>query len=211
MEELKAQYFHSHPDDPVVFHRKEMLNAKPPFECLVVSETRSLFDAQLLELLARWEFTVISVCIDKRAHKERYTTWRYDPYHYCLEVLFERFVFFLNRRTAEGDVMAESRGGKEDTRLKASFARLWESGTHYVDKDQIQKAITSKQLKVKQKSNNVCGLQVADLIAHPSRNEILTEQGMLTGKLGPFAEKVIQILQRKYDRSGKRVFGKKFL
>ena len=211
MEELKAKYFHSHPDDPVIFHRKEMLKSKPPFERLATAATRTAFDDELLELLARWDFTVISVCIDKRAHKDRYTTWRHDPYHYCLEVLLERFVFFLNRRGTIGDVMAESRGGKEDTRLKASFARLWEGGTHYVEKDQIQRAITSKQLKVKQKSNNVCGLQVADLIAHPSRNEILAEQGMLAGKMGPFAEKVIQILQRKYDRSGSRVFGKKFL
>ncbi|MFH0851820.1 MAG: helix-turn-helix domain-containing protein, partial [Candidatus Peregrinibacteria bacterium] len=30
-------------------------------------------------------------------------------FHYCLAVLLERFVFFLNRMNSQGDVMAESR------------------------------------------------------------------------------------------------------
>ena len=34
LESLKREYFRSHPDDPVDFHRKEMLNARPPFEAL---------------------------------------------------------------------------------------------------------------------------------------------------------------------------------
>jgi len=29
MEALKAKYFRSHPDEPVIFHRKEMVNAVP--------------------------------------------------------------------------------------------------------------------------------------------------------------------------------------
>ena len=49
---------------------------------------------------------------------------------------------------SQGDVMAESRGGKEDMRLKSSFVRLWKDGTDYVSPDQFQKALTSKQLKV---------------------------------------------------------------
>ena len=34
MEALKARFFRHHPDDPVIFHRKEMLNAKGSFEPL---------------------------------------------------------------------------------------------------------------------------------------------------------------------------------
>ena len=40
MEALKAKYFHSHPDEPIIFHRKEMVNAKPPFEILKDHERR---------------------------------------------------------------------------------------------------------------------------------------------------------------------------
>ena len=42
---------------------------------------------------AKCEYTVITVCLDKKKHRDTYTTWRYDPYHYCLAVLLERFNF----------------------------------------------------------------------------------------------------------------------
>ena len=211
MEALKAKFFRSHPDEPVIFHRKEMVNAKPPFECLKDPEIQKIFDRELLVLMDSWEYIVITVCLDKKKHKETYTTWRYDPYHYGLAVLLERFIFFLNRMNSQGDVMAESRGGKEDMRLKASFERLWKDGTDYVTPEQFQKVLTSKQLKVKPKANNISGLQLADLIAHPSRNEILKEQGFLEKKFSLFVQEVIRILQKKYDQYEGRMFGKKFL
>ena len=107
--------------------------------------------------------------------------------------------------------MAESRGGKEDTRLKAAYERLWKQGTDFVSPDQFQRALTSKQLKMKTKANNIAGLQLADLIAHPSRNEILREHNSFDRELPPFAARVVAILQGKYDRREGQCFGKKFL
>src|SRR4030042_365174 len=161
MEAIKKKYFHSHPDDPIIFHRKEMVNAKEPFEALQQPNLRKKFDGELLTHLASWDYTVISVCLDKKNHKEQYSAWRYDPYHYCLTVLLERYVFFLNTLESYGDVMAESRGGKEDVRLKKSFTRIWERGTDYVSPELFQNMLTSRQLKVKTKSNNIAGLQLA--------------------------------------------------
>jgi hypothetical protein len=211
MEALKAKYFAHHPDEPVVFHRSEMVNALPPFHALNDPLVRQKFDEDLLNLMSSWEYTVISVCLDKKKHKETYTVWRYDPYHYCLAVLVERFVYFLNRKNSRGDAMAESRGGKEDMRLKGEFLRLWEQGTDYVGPGEFQNALTSKRLKVKQKPNNISGLQLADLLAHPSRNEILKEQGLWDKEISPFGRRVITILQQKYDRLAGGVSGKKFL
>ncbi len=211
MEELKLNYFDSHPDDPVIFHRKELVNAKHPFEALRDSKTHTNFDNELLKFLRNWEYTVISVCLDKKVHKETYQVWRYDPYHYCLALLLERFTFFLEQFNAVGDVMAESRGGKEDNRLKASFLKLWKEGTEYILPERFHSVLTSKQLKVKPKSNNISGLQIADLIAHPSRNEILNENDLLDQPLAPFAEKIIKILHGKYYQHQGRIFGKKFI
>jgi hypothetical protein len=188
-----------------------MVNAKHPFEILRDSNVRKKFDQELLTLMKSWDYSVISVCLDKKRHKETYTTWRYDPYHYCLHVLMERFVFFLNNKKSKGDVMAESRGGKEDKRLKDSFAFLWEKGTDYVRPERFQEALTSKQLKVKPKANNISGLQLADLLAHPSRNEILREENLLSGKIAPFAERIIEVLRGKYYRRENKMFGKKLL
>lgn len=211
MEEIKHRYFQAHPDEPIIFHRKEMFNNRYPFEYLADPAIRKAFDRDLLRLMKDWQYKVISVCLDKKKHKETYSVWRFDPYHYCLAVLLERFVFFLKRNDACGDAMAESRGGKEDIRLKDSFERLWENGTDYVAPDQFHACLTSRQLKVKTKANNIAGLQLCDLIAHSSRNEILREQRLFKGSIFPFGEKVIKILEGKYDQEGQRCFGKKFI
>lgn len=211
MESLKAKYFDYHPDEPIILHRTELVNARPPFDRLKDQAIRRGFDRDLLALLTSWEYVVISVCLDKKKHKETYTAWRYDPYHYCLAILLERYALFLKRVNGYGDAIAESRGGREDKRLKDSFCRLWTKGTDYVDAVTFAERFTSRQLKVKSKANNISGLQLADLIAHPSRNEILHEQRLLDRPLAPFAQSVIRILRTKYDREGPRIFGKKFI
>lgn len=211
MEELKHKYFKSHPDEPVIFHRKEMVNAKFPFDSLRDIKFKEQFNNDLLDALRRWQYAVISVCIDKLNHKKIYSKWRYDPYHYCLAILIERFYFFLTDNNATGDVMAESRGGKEDLRLKKSFTRLWESGTDYISSEQFQSVLTSKKLKVKPKANNISGLQLTDLIAHPSRNEILLENRLRENELPPFGKAISEILSNKYYRGRGHIFGKKML
>lgn len=211
MEAFKVKHLGSHPDEPIILHRKEILNCRPPFHNLNIPDKRTAFDKELLGYLERWEYNVITVCLDKKKHKDTYQVWRYDPYHYCMAVLLERFNFWLNRHEAKGDVMSESRGGKEDIRLKDSFHRLWEEGTNYVDPDQFHASLSSSQLKVKPKNANVSGLQLADIIAHPSRAEILHEQNLLGRPLATFSKLIIRILQNKYDQQGGRIFGKKFI
>jgi hypothetical protein len=211
MEELKNKYFVHHPDEPVVLHRKEMHKGAAPFEALKTPGVRIRFDEELLGLLRAWDYTVITVCLDKRRHRETYATWRYDPYHYCLELLLERFYFFLVRHSAVGDVMAESRGGRENQRLMDAYTRLCERGTHYIAAEQLQEVLTSRQLKVRQKTLNITGLQLADLLARPGRDEILAEQGLLQKEVGEFGKRVVAILQGKYDGCEGRFYGKKFI
>ena len=211
MEALKLEYFDSHPDEPIIFHRKEMVNAKYPFETLRDEDKREKFDEKLLSLLQKWEYTVITVCLDKKSHKDTYTVWRYDPYHYCLALLLERYTFFLEQFQRKGDVMAESRGGKEDQRLKKSFSKLWQEGTDFIDPKRFHHVLTSTQLKVKPKFNNISGLQLADIIAHPSRNEVLEDNNLMDKPLALFTKKIINILQGKYYQHAGRIFGKKFI
>ena len=58
----------------------------------------------------------------------------------------------------------------------------------------------------KQKTANITGLQLAYLLAHPSRCEILNEQGLLGRPSAPFAVQIIEILQEKYDRRENNVW-----
>jgi len=57
----------------------------------------------------------------------------------------------------------------------------------------------------------VSGLQLADLLAHPSRNEILRDSNLPTCKVAPFAEEIIRILQSKYYQRNGKIYGKKML
>ena len=91
MEGIKRAFFQRDPDEPVILHRKELVNRRPPFHSLRDPELQDRFNTELLEALARWRYKVVTVVIDKKEHRDRYAVWRHHPYHYCLQVLLERF------------------------------------------------------------------------------------------------------------------------
>lgn len=214
--EIKRKFFINDPDESVIFHRKDMMNKRPPFQSLRDLQVEKEFNSTLLKSLENWDYHVITVVIDKLAHREKYLTWTYHPYHYCLSVMMERFVLFLQNEIATGDVMVESRGGNEDKKLIDSFERLYHNGTDNISCETWQSRLTSKTLKVKQKSADICGLQLADLIAHASRREILLDHRLLTDNRDVFGDRISNILgNSKYlrnKRSGKMEgYGKKLL
>jgi hypothetical protein len=96
LEELKAEHFGAHPDDPIVLHRRELLTGARPFEVLKDPKARAAFNGDLLIVLGQLEYSVITVVIDKQAMLEQYVVWRNNPYHYCMECLLERFARDLN-------------------------------------------------------------------------------------------------------------------
>jgi hypothetical protein len=164
-------------------------------------EKRRQFDDRILRLFRDLEYAVATVVLDKREQLERYLAWQHDPYHYAMQVLLERYVMWLQQENSHGDVLAESRGGREDARLKASFAYIWEHGTDFISAERMQARLTSKDLKVKPKLCNIAGLQLADLLAYPSRKELIGERA---GRPPPndFGAQIVGILRAdKYLRS----------
>jgi hypothetical protein len=215
LEAIKRQFFKHDPDVPVILHRKEIVNRRPPFEPLRDTQTEAHFNQVILEGLQRWQYHAITVVIDKKAHRDQYAVWRYHPYHYCLAVMLERYILFLHYGNHRGDVMVESRGRAEDEKLKDSFRRLYRDGTDHIPAERWQERLTSAELKVKPKTANIPGLQLADLIAHPSRREILLDYNLITDDRDTFGNKICAILRNdKYLRSRKgqiHGYGKKLL
>jgi hypothetical protein len=202
LDEIKENYFSIEYDEPIILHRKEIINKKPPFAVLRDPAIEKGFNFDLLRILETVNFKVITVVIDKLEHRHKYSSWKYDPYHYCLAVLIERFILFLESINCKGDAMAESRGGKEDRRLKKSFQRLYVDGTMFIDQSRFKSSLTSSELKVKPKSSNVAALQIADLIAHPSRLDVLENLGGVPYNKNIFGQNIVDLLIReKYDRS----------
>ena len=202
VEELKKRFFHSHPDDPVILHRKELVNRKPPFERLEDSTIREQFNHALLELLGSLSYVVVTIVIDKKVHRDLYKVWHADPYHYCLAILMERYFHFLSGEGSKGDAMAESRGGNEDMRMKRSFENLYREGTSFVSPDQFNMHLTSSELKVKPKANNIAGLQICDIVAHPSQRYVLKLNNKIADRRDVFGDRIAELLvNSKYYRS----------
>jgi len=217
MRTIKLTFFEADPDAPLIFHRREISRYQGPFSILYGDrEKRKKFGDRMLRAYQEWEYTSVAVTIDKSEHLSRYRVWRHAPYHYCLEVLLERYVLYLHHAGLRGDVMVESRNSTLDGRLKDSFRRLYQNGTSYVPVETWQKCLTSKELKLSKKSADVAGLQLADLLAHSAHYDLLAEKGLVETQKSEYGRLVAQILnQSKYNRNAKngRVegYGKKLL
>jgi hypothetical protein len=194
---LKARIFGT---TEIVLHRTEIVYRRPPFDCLNDDARRADFDRSALGVIENASYRVITVVIDKLEHKRRYLVWQANPYHYCLMALLERYALWLQNAGTYGDVMAESRGKKDNKKLSKSYTRLYDNGSGYVDRLTFHERLTSRELKLKEKSANVAALQLADLIANPSMRYMICERTG-TEMNAEFGTRVVNILKRhKYRR-----------
>lgn len=200
LENLKREHFSYDPDFPLILHRKELVNRRGPFGRLLNPDIEKSFNQDLLNLLERSDFRIIAVVIDKKSHIERYKEAAFHPYHYCLACLLERYCGYLNFMNGVGDVLAESRGGREDKQLKEAFVRIYNGGTLWREANFFQRALTSKEIKLKPKSANIAGLQLADLLAHPIKQDMLVEEKRISDPGDVFGKKIHQAIVQKYNK-----------
>ncbi|WP_203310525.1 hypothetical protein [Sphingomonas beigongshangi] len=107
---------------------------------------------------------------------------------------------FLERAGTIGDIMPESRQGKDGV-LQAEYNKIRVEGTRYRNPAAIESSLRGKTLKFRTKKDNIAGLQLCDLLAHPSHIFVRERMGHDV-TLGPFATQVCNILRdTKYDRS----------
>ena len=199
LEELKQEHFPHSPDEPVILHRRDLIDCSGPFWRLREATHRTKFDDELCDLVARADFTVCGVCIDKLALKHNYPS-PFHPYHLGLGFLLQRYCGWLNHLNRRGDVMAESRGGAEDTRLRNAYQHIWTHSDMFHPADFYRRPLTSKEAKLKKKSENVAGLQLADLLARGVRDDILADYGQLADQMAPFDARLLSVVRPKYNR-----------
>jgi len=200
MERLKQKHFPHNPDEPVILHREDIINGRGPFWRLRDMEKEQAFNEDVLQFMEEQDYRIVTVVIDKKTHIERYGEVAYHPYHYCLAVLLERYCGFLNFYDAQGDILAESRGGTEDRQLKEAYRTLYTAGTQWRGTEFFQRGLTSSESKLKPKIANIAGLQLADLLAYPSKQEILIEEQRINDPGDNFGKQVCQHIQEKYNR-----------
>lgn len=199
LERFKQKHIPHNPDDPVVLHREDIINRRKSFYRLRDLAAAAAFDRDLIDVIGGADFRMAAVVIDKKALQERYPVPAH-PYHLGMGFLLQRYCGLLNYKNRCGDVLAESRGGTEDRLLKDSYARVYARGVWMTKAESFQQALTSRELKVKRKSANIAGLQLADLLAHPVRQAILLEKKRIAGPLAPFAGQLAVVVEGKYNR-----------
>lgn len=198
---IKAEFFDHDPDHPPIFHREDILNKRREFAILRDEAIRARFDDAIIKHFDDATCTVITAVVDKRAMMAKANWDNKHPYHYLMEILVEKYVQFLERHDDIGDIMPEMRRGKKDKDLQDQYLRVWRFGTYFVPRQRIQARLPAKNLKFRDKPANIAGLQLCDLIAHPSLIHVRQWRGHNVTP-GPFALRVIELLkQKKYDRN----------
>ena len=157
--------------------------------------------------MAKWEFTALSVLIDKKAFIEKYLGWRENPYHYCLMVMLERYCHFLKSNYGVGDVLIESRTKEADIPLSEYYRKLYEYGTNFMNASVFQSLLTSREIKIRKKYENIAGLQIADIIAIPLRNRILEKHRPISFEKENYGKIIYDSIKSKIYSEQSKIWG----
>ena len=197
LNELKKRYFGS---EDVILHRREIISAKGVFEPLADPEVRERFNNDFLNIVKKVKYRVISVVIDKMKLVAKYgIIYAQDPYALALEYLMQRYQYWMQEYsscygTSFGDIMAEARGGGEDRLTKEAYNAIF-NGRGYNKLKNASMYFSSSQIKLKPKKNNIAGLQFADLLSHPARRYILSNNGLADNlKTSSFEAEIVDVL-----------------
>lgn len=183
---------------PLCLHREDILNRRGLFGLLRDEDLRDRFNSGLLRLLAETEFRMVCVVVDKQRLLDSGSPMH--PYHQGLAVMLERYVRALNQFGTRGDLIAEMRGGREDRALESVYRALYEGGTRFNSAAKFQRALTSNSPKFAWKTDDVAGLQLADILAHPVKAWVLWKSGK-----GPepvsFGRQMVEHLESRFHKA----------
>lgn len=203
IEQLKSELLGGSSESPIILHRRDIMRRDGRFAKLRDPDVSAKFDQKLLAIVEECPYLAITVAIDKRMHLKQYEVWHYDPYHYCLRLLIERYIYWLNRHNAQGYVIAEPRYKKADKKVKSSYGLIFRNGTEHIGAGVVRKRLLSSDIIFQPKRANVAGLQLCDLIAHPSFRSMRCERDR-TPEPADFGGRIAEILRRKrYARDPK--------
>jgi hypothetical protein len=174
IESLKEELFET---KEIILHTEDITHNRNGFERIVDEDFRNNFYKRINCTLDELDFQIIACAIKKDKHFEKYGLAAIDPYMLSLNCIVERFIFKLDAKGKQGLIIAESRNSILDNHLELAFLNLKVQGTNYISASKVKKLIS--QLLIKNKKENIVGLQIADLIANPIGREILGKKNQI--------------------------------
>ena len=160
------------------------------------------WENELCQFLSRENYTIIGVAIDKSKHKLQYENMAQNPYGLCFKIMLERYQCFLNDKGATGTIYIEKSTNNIKSILEKILESVKEEGTYYIPAVLFQKALGGKEIYFKNKSDNIAGLQVVDIIARAVFREIIGDI-INTG----FNKKICDCMRSKYFKMYGRTKG----
>lgn len=156
----------------VNLHSRDIRKAKGPFGFLQVPALRHSFMNELSELMQTLPYTLFVSAVRKDQHRERYGKHAVNPYDLALKFTLERLIHFIESQSLmELPFVAEARGKKEDETLERCFYRMMSEGTGYIAEERFKSL--KCPLVFRNKFDNIVGIQLADLCAHPCARHVL--------------------------------------
>ena len=174
-EALKQEFFPYDPDEPLVLVRQKIVQKKDGFEVLQYQEIATNWEERVLQFFETHVSQIITIVLDKKMYLQSGLQSDRRPYGYCANALVDKYALWLNSVGGTGDVMAETRGKREDQELKDDFHRYMTGNGNLQGTQESRLRISSNQIKLNLKSRNITGLQLADLLAYPSMRGVLQE------------------------------------
>jgi hypothetical protein len=166
---FKLKYW---PHEGINLHSREIRKAIGPFAFLQVPDVRAAFYGDITMLMRDLPYALFITAIRKRPYLARYGGQARNPYDVALNYSFERILHFLEQSgETRLPVIAEARGAQEDASLEAAFYRLMTQGTWYNAAERFRRL--QCPISFRRKQDNIAGIQIADLCAHPSARHVL--------------------------------------
>jgi hypothetical protein len=192
---LKLEHFGlTNKGRPPILRRHNLMNCEGPFAVLSDPDRRQVWDEAIFSFYQLASYTVITSAIDKIAFYYRHPTWTEDVYLLLVQNAIERYYFFLRQNHATGDVMAEAMSAHKDRALQARYRYLLTKGFYQHKPADLARRFTSVELKVKPKSDDISGLQMADLLAAITFRVCYEKYGNGRGLKG-FSQRVGELIE----------------
>lgn len=147
----------------IIFRSYDIRKQKNDFASLVDKRRREAFYNDLNALLSSLEFTIIAAAINKKLLKDQYVDPD-NPYHLCFRFILERSVMYLGRQKEQIMFRIESRETHNDRKLAQEY-EVFRGGSDRFKKEEV--LVKLADLSFNQKSQNIAGMQIADLVAYP--------------------------------------------
>ncbi len=175
----------------IILRSYDIRKQKKDFSCLVDMQKRKSFYEDLDSFIKNTDFKIIAAAIRKDKLKSQYKSPD-NPYHLCLRFILERSIMYLGRTDEKLIFRIESRQTHNDEKLAEVYESFRNKDQAIFKKDEIQTKLVD--LSFNQKSQNIIGMQIADLVAYPIGKWVLNSSKV---------NKAFEIIEKKFHKSYK--------